>query len=150
MRRPRVPLIAAIAVGALLGTACGGGGSSSGGGGGGGGGGNTVDATVKDFAIGLDPSTGSAGDVTFNVTNAGPSVHEFVVFETDLAPDALPVEDGTVPEDSSELTAVDELEDLEPGSTTPLDVTLEAGSYVVICNIPGHYEQGMHTGFTVE
>jgi len=28
-------------------------------------------------------------------------------------------------------------------------VTLDAGSYVLICNLPGHYRQGMHSSFTV-
>ena len=27
-------------------------------------------------------------------------------------------------------------------------MTLDAGSYVFICNLPGHYAQGMHTSFT--
>ena len=46
-------------------------------------------------------SSAPAGEVTFNVTNKGPEdVHEFVVFETDLAPDALPtVADGSVDEE---------------------------------------------------
>ena len=27
-------------------------------------------------------------------------------------------------------------------------MTLDAGNYVFICNLPGHYAQGMHTSFT--
>jgi uncharacterized cupredoxin-like copper-binding protein len=27
-------------------------------------------------------------------------------------------------------------------------VNLDAGSYVFICNLPGHYQQGMHASFT--
>ena len=30
-----------------------------------------------------------------------------------------------------------------------LAVTLNAGAYELFCNLPGHYSQGMHTGFTV-
>jgi len=30
-----------------------------------------------------------------------------------------------------------------------LQTNLEAGSYVIICNLPAHYESGMHTAFTV-
>jgi uncharacterized cupredoxin-like copper-binding protein len=106
-----------------------------------------VSATEKDFSITLSSSTGTAGPVTFNISNEGPSTHEFVVIKTDDAPDALPVKNGTVDEDG--LTIVDENEDIAPGTTAELPVDLEAGSYVIICNVSGHYEAGMHTGFTV-
>jgi uncharacterized cupredoxin-like copper-binding protein len=106
-----------------------------------------VSATEKDFSITLSSSTGTAGPVTFNISNEGPSTHEFVVIKTDDAPDALPVKNGTVDEDG--LTIVDENEDIAPGTTAELPVDLEAGSYVIICNVSGHYEAGMHAGFTV-
>jgi uncharacterized cupredoxin-like copper-binding protein len=106
-----------------------------------------VSATEKDFEIDLSSSTGSAGSVTFNISNEGPSTHEFVIVQTDDAPDALPTKDGAVDEDK--LTVVDEQEDIAPSTTATLTTDLEAGSYVIICNIPGHYEAGMHAGFTV-
>jgi uncharacterized cupredoxin-like copper-binding protein len=112
-----------------------------------GGGEGTVGATLKDFAISLDSSTGSAGDVTFDITNDGPSTHEFVVLNTDLAPDALPTEDGEVKED--DLKLVDEAEDIAAGTGATLSVSLDPGTYVIICNVTGHYEAGMHAGFTV-
>ena len=116
-----------------------------------GGGGNAIDATLEDFSISLDPSTASAGNVTFDITNDGPSVHEFVVFRTDLAEDQLPTDDsGAVDEEGEGIELVDEVEDIPVDSTESLDVNLDAGSYVVICNIPGHYSQGMHTSLTVE
>jgi uncharacterized cupredoxin-like copper-binding protein len=113
----------------------------------GGGGEGDVNATEKDFSISLSSSSVPAGDVTFAVTNEGPSTHEFVVIKTDEDPASLPVENGTVPEDS--LDVVDELEDVAPGTSPTLDVNLEAGSYALICNISGHYQQGMHAGLTV-
>jgi uncharacterized cupredoxin-like copper-binding protein len=30
-----------------------------------------------------------------------------------------------------------------------LALDLEAGPYVLICNVPGHYESGMHAAFEV-
>jgi uncharacterized cupredoxin-like copper-binding protein len=141
--------MATLAAVALLGAAC----SGSDGGGSGSGdasSGTSVTGTVQDFSISVDPSSASAGKVTFEVTNDGPSVHEFVILETALAEDALPVEEGMVPEDSPDLTLVGELEDLEPSSTTTLEEDMSAGSFVIICNIAGHYQQGMHAAFTVE
>jgi len=83
----------------------------------------------------------------FGIDNDGPSVHEFVVLRTDDAPDALPVENGVIPEDQIDL--IDEVEDLAPGTSSSLDVNLDAGAYVLVCNLPAHYEQGMFAAFTV-
>ncbi len=107
----------------------------------------TVSATEKDFEIDLASSSAPAGSVTFTISNEGPSTHEFVIVKTDDAPDALPVKNGEVDEDG--LNVVDEQEDIAPSTTGTLATNLDAGSYVIICNIPGHYQQGMHAGFTV-
>ena len=106
-----------------------------------------VSATEADFSINLATSSAPAGSVTFNITNQGPNAHEFVILKTDDAPDALPVKDNEVEEDKVDL--IDEAEDIAPSTTATLTTDLEAGSYVIICNLPTHYEQGMHAAFTV-
>ena len=109
-----------------------------------------VNSVEKDFSIALDTSTASAGALSFAVHNEGPAVHEFVVFKTDLAEDALPTsDDGTVDEEGEGVQHVDEIEDIAAGSTTSLDVNLDAGKYVLICNLPEHYAQGMHASLTI-
>ena len=124
------------------------------------GGGTTVDVTVQEFAVIPASSSAPAGDVTFDVTNKGPDdTHEFVVFKTDLAPDALPtVADGSVDEEGEGLELIDEIEDIAVGDTPTLTVSLDAGNYVFICNIVekeggetiAHYQQGMRVAFTAE
>jgi uncharacterized cupredoxin-like copper-binding protein len=117
-----------------------------------------VQATVQEFSVTAEPATASAGEVTFEVTNDGPDdPHEFVVIKTDLAPDALPTDDtGAVDEEGDGIEVIDEIEEFAPGETEALTVTLEAGSYVLICNVfeesenESHYENGMHTAFTVQ
>ncbi len=110
---------------------------------------DTVDVTLSDFNVELSAASAPAGEVTFAVDNQGPSTHEFVVFKTDLAPDALPTDDlGDVAE-SDEFAPVDEIEDIEKSATPTLTVDLTAGSYVLICNITAHYRQGMTAAFTV-
>jgi uncharacterized cupredoxin-like copper-binding protein len=120
----------------------------------------TVDVTVQEFAVIPASTSAPAGDVTFDVTNEGPDdTHEFVVFKTDLAPDALPTAaDGSVDEAGEGVELIDEIEDIAVGDTPTLTVTLDAGSYVFICNIVeeeggetiAHYQQGMRVAFTVE
>src|SRR4051812_20832185 len=53
--------------------------------------GASIGVTEKDFAIGMDTTALQAGNVTFRIANAGPSVHEFVVLKTDLPEDGLPM-----------------------------------------------------------
>ena len=88
--------------------------------------------------------------MTFQINNAGTVVHEFVVMKTDLAADKLPIDTskGVVSEETSGLTVIDEVEDIAIGATPSLAVTLPAGHYVLICNLPGHYAGGMHADFT--
>ena len=122
--------------------------------------GGEVEVTLQEFSITLGAESVPAGDVTFNVTNEGPNdPHEFVVFQTDLAPDALPTaEDGSVDEAGEGVTLIDEIEDIAVDDSPTLTVPLEAGSYVFICNIveeeegalESHYQEGMRVGFTVE
>lgn len=117
-----------------------------------------VDVTLQEWAVVADPDSTAAGDVTFNLTNDGPDdPHEFVIIRSDEAPDALPTDaDGAVIEE--EVDVVDEVEEIEVGNTAELTVGLDAGSYVLLCNvteeedgeIESHYQLGMRTSFTVE
>jgi uncharacterized cupredoxin-like copper-binding protein len=121
----------------------------------------TVAVTVQEFSVLPAQDSAPAGSITFDVENTGPEdTHEFVVIKTDLAPDALPTaEDGSVDETGEGIDEViGEIEDIATGSTETLTVDLEAGSYVLLCNIVEeeggdtlvHYQLGMRTGFTVE
>jgi uncharacterized cupredoxin-like copper-binding protein len=113
-----------------------------------GGGGNEV--TLVDYSITPGETSAAAGEVTFDVKNDAAQTHEFVVFRTDLAEAELPTnEDGDVDEEGAGVELVDELEDITAGSSKSLTVNLTAGNYVLICNLPGHYRQGMHASFTV-
>jgi uncharacterized cupredoxin-like copper-binding protein len=137
--RSRLRSAALVAVLASGAASCGGSGS--------GGATDDVTVTMDDFSLTATPGTSSAGDVTFAIQNDGPSTHEFVIIRTDDAPDALPVENGLIPEDQIDL--VDEAEDIAPSTNTSLSANLEAGSYVLVCNLPAHYEEGMYAAFTV-
>jgi hypothetical protein len=54
-----------------------------------------VQVTLQERAVVPVSTSVAAGDVTFQVTNAGPAdVHEFVVVKTDLDPAALPKRPG--------------------------------------------------------
>jgi uncharacterized cupredoxin-like copper-binding protein len=118
----------------------------------------TVDVTLVEFSVGTSVVSAPAGDVTFQVSNEGPEdQHEFVIIRTDLAPGDLPTNDnGSVDEEGEGIEVIDEVEELDVGDSEELSVPLEPGAYVLICNIfdqeenEAHYQEGMHTPFTVE
>ena len=109
-----------------------------------------VCVTEKDFVITASPASGAAGTNEFSITNSGPNEHELVIVKTELAADALPVTNSVVDESSGDLKVVAEREDINAGTTASLNASLEAGSYALICNLPGHYKAGMHAAFSVE
>ena len=109
-----------------------------------------IGVTEADFTVTPAETSAAAGELTFDITNDAEQTHEFVIFKTDLAPDALPLDaDGNVDEEGEGVEHIDEIEDITAGSTQSLTVTLDAANYVFICNLPGHYQQGMHAAFTV-
>lgn len=101
------------------------------------------------FAIAAEPDTTPAGSVTFNVENVGTALHNFQLVQTELAPDALPYDSATFKVDESQLDVIESVDDFPSGETQTVTADLEPGAYVIFCNVAAHYEQGMHTAFTV-
>ena len=108
----------------------------------------TVSVTLKEWAVEADSTSVPAGEVKFNVSNQGTIPHEMVIARNDGDAGSLPVEDSKVVED--QVDVVGEVEQFAAGESSSGSFTLEPGSYVLFCNIPAHYEQGMHLAFTVE
>lgn len=99
----------------------------------------TVGATMK------------AGQVEFAITNTGTMPHELLVFKSDLAPSAYPSDSaGTIDEEGGGVSLISDGENIDPGGTQSRTVDLSTpGTYLFVCNIPGHFKQGMFTVVTV-
>lgn len=86
-----------------------------------------VDATLAEWSIKLSPTSTGAGDIKFNITNAGTMNHDLSILELNKTSAQLPA-----------------------GASETWDAgKIPAGEYTVICSIPGHREQGMETKLTV-
>jgi len=102
------------------------------------------------MSIRVDQPTVKAGPVEFDVTNwSGSVLHEMLIVSVDNPNAPLPYDytQARVPED--QVKVMGEVSDLKPSATKALNITLPAGSYLLICNVPGHYAAGMVTPFTV-
>jgi uncharacterized cupredoxin-like copper-binding protein len=104
----------------------------------------TVGAT--EYAFDPKALTAKPGKLEITLDNKGKAPHELVVLKTDAAPGSLKVTDGRVSEDD----AIGEVEEIDGGGTKSASVDLEAGKYVFVCNVPGHYADGMSGSLTVK
>ena len=98
-----------------------------GGGGGGSSGPTTIQANLSEFAIGLNPVSVSAGDVTVDISNIGTMAHNLQLKGTERVSQTI-----------------------QPSGRDSLSLgNLSEGSYELYCNIPGHADSGMRTTLTV-
>ena len=113
-----------------------------------------------------------AGKVTFAVTNVGQQYHEFIVYSNvdDVAAGDLPINEEEQEADLVEESIVGEAPyatppivpaDKKPGDAdhrirgggwgAELTVDLEAGKYILLCNLAGHYTNfKQYVDFTAE
>jgi len=108
----------------------------------------TVNVGLKEFAIEPDAKTAKPGSVTFKATNKGTTPHELIVVKSDLAPDKLPVKDAKA--DLTGMTTVTTIPEMAAGKADSKVAELSAGKYLLICNVPAHYQAGMTLAFTVQ
>lgn len=102
------------------------------------------------MSIRVDKPTVKEGTVTFEVTNWSRSVlHEMLIISVDSPTAPLPYDypQARVPED--QVKVLGEAADLQPNTSKTFEVTLSPGSYLLICNIPGHYAAGMAASLSV-
>jgi hypothetical protein len=116
----------------------------------------TVDVTLAEFSITVDPSSSEPGAVGFIAENAGAEAHEVVIARG--VPADITVVDGAPDEAALGDALVGEIEAFAGGETCEGTFELTAGDYVLFCalveteedgTVESHYEEGMVTTFTV-
>jgi hypothetical protein len=105
---------------------------------------------VSEWSVGV-PTSMVAGQANFAITNIGTIPHELLVFKSTLAPSAYPLDKkGDIIEDGPGVNLVSDGENIDPGKTQTRTVDLtQPGTYLFVCNIPGHFKAGMYSTVTV-
>ena len=102
------------------------------------------------MSVKLEPATVAAGPATFEAMNdAMGEEHEMIVVRLKAPDQEIPVDSSKHRVDEAALASLGEVSDLKPGASGKLQVDLKAGTYLVFCNLKGHYEAGMASKLTV-
>jgi uncharacterized cupredoxin-like copper-binding protein len=104
-----------------------------------------ITVTSTEYAFAPAAITARPGKLKITLDNKGTMAHEVVVLKSDQPAAALKVSGGRV----SEKTSVGEVSETAAGATKSATITLKPGRYVIVCNIPGHYQAGMRGTLTV-
>jgi uncharacterized cupredoxin-like copper-binding protein len=86
-----------------------------------------------------------AGRVTFVIKNVGHLKHELLVVKTKTPAAKLKVRGAQ----AVVIGQVAKVAQFGPGQTRTLSLTLARGHYVLLCNLPAHYQAGQRADFTV-
>ena len=106
---------------------------------------------MSTMGIDATPNSAKAGEITFRAVNASKdTVHEMVLAPVADPEKPLPYNESEGKVDEDAAGHLGEVAELEPGASGALTITLKPGTYILYCNIPGHYAAGMWTLFTVE
>ncbi len=87
-----------------------------------------------------------AGTITFNVQNDSNSyLHEMLVVKVNDYHDGMPYDMHKVGLVEDKIEALGEVAELTPGKSGQVTLDLQPGKYLLLCNQPGHFEEGMFT-----
>jgi uncharacterized cupredoxin-like copper-binding protein len=109
-----------------------------------------IDPDSATMGIKAAPATAKAGVVTFKVKNdSKDTIHEMILMYLADPSQPLPYVEGDKRVDEDKAGDKGEVSELDPGKSGSLTVNLKAGTYLLICNVAGHFAAGMWTTFTV-
>jgi len=111
---------------------------------------NDITGSVQEWAVGISAHEALAGDVKFTIENQGTIPHEFIIVKTEFAAGKIPLgPDNRFDEEGEGVSVPGEISEWNPKTTGTVTLKLDAGNYQLLCNIAGHYANGMYTTLTV-
>jgi len=111
----------------------------------------SVDPSHSGMMIKVDSTKLKAGRVTFEVVNRSKDlVHEMLVVPAPPDGTELPYDTKASTIIEKHVHSLGEVPELKPGARGNVTLNLKAGTYLLLCNQPGHYRAGMSTRLVVE
>jgi uncharacterized cupredoxin-like copper-binding protein len=111
---------------------------------------SSSDPTIGNMRSSLDRATVTAGRVTFRAMNPSKNlIHEVIVVRVDPKKPGLPYDEKKTEAIEKQIQHLGEISELKPGATGAITLSLKPGSYVLICNQPGHHKAGMVANLSV-
>jgi uncharacterized cupredoxin-like copper-binding protein len=102
-----------------------------------------------EYRLVAKPGTAKAGEVALVVRNKGKITHEFILLRTNTKAAKLKPR-AEEPDKVVEPGFLLELEDVEPKDRVTVVTNMKKGHYVLLCNIEGHYADGMRADLTLK
>jgi len=110
---------------------------------------STTDPAITHMRIVLDRDVVKPGRVTLKAENLSKSVVHEVLIARDDGRNDLPYDAKRAVVAERRAHSLGEVGDLPAGKRGSLTLDLKPGKYVLFCNEPGHYKDGMVTYLTV-
>ena len=104
---------------------------------------SSTDPAIAHMRITLDHRTVAPGRVTFEATNDSKALKHEIVVVRDGGTGNLPFDTQHDRVNEHAVRSLGEIADLAPGKTGKLTLNLGPGTYLLLCNEPGHYKDGM-------
>ena len=112
---------------------------------------SSADSSIRNMRMSIDHDIVNSGLVTFSAVNQSKKlIHEVIVVKEDPRNSLLPYNEKKSQVIESQIRHLGEISDLKPGASGKLTLKLKPGTYLLICNQPGHYKAGMSTPFSVK
>ena len=102
------------------------------------------------YAITAPDTFSATGEITLQVKNYAALIHNLRVLRTDLSPDGLPTNDQAMVDIEAAGEILYSSDDLQNGGEEEVSLSLDPGTYVLFCNIPGHYQLRMYKTITID
>jgi uncharacterized cupredoxin-like copper-binding protein len=109
------------------------------------------DSSVSGMVMKTDAPTVKAGRLTLQALNQSKElVHEVLVVPAPRAGKELPYDAKKDMIIEKRVLSLGEISDLKPGARGKLTLNLTPGTYLLLCNQPGHYKAGMSASLVVQ
>ena len=102
------------------------------------------------MSIRTDQNTLKAGKVKFDITNwSTGTVHDILVVAVDNPQAKLPYDFTKAQVAQDQVKILAEAAELQPNESAEMEADLSPGTYMLFCNVPGHYAAGMAATISV-